>query len=165
MTTIARGAEGQMSFDGRSVTITRRGLLPMLFHGSGGTKTISLASITAVQHRRCGFYAGYLQLSITGEADGSNAGGLNRSISKDENTVVFYLVAQTAFAELAAELRNAIAERNFPGTAAGPASAGAQQGATPNVFEQLTELGALRDRGFITPEDFVTKKNELLARI
>jgi hypothetical protein len=161
MTTIARGAEGQMSFDGRSVTITRRGLLPMLFHGSGGTKTISLASITAVQHRRCGFYAGYLQLSITGEADGSNAGGLNRSISKDENTVVFYLVAQTAFAELAAELRNAIAERNFPGTAAGPTPAGA----TPNVFEQLTELGALRDRGFITPEDFVTKKNELLARI
>ena len=158
LTTIARGAEGQITFNEqtRTVTITRRGIIPMLFHGSGGTKTFPLSSIVAVQHRRCGLYAGYLQLSVAGDGDHGNDGGLNRSLSQDENTVVFYFIAQAAFQTLANEIRSAmeLRETGTPGPA-GPKS----------VFEQLDELGALREKGYITPADFEAKKAELLARI
>jgi hypothetical protein len=35
----------------------------------------------------------------------------------------------------------------------------------PDVYAQLEKLGGLRDKGFISPEDYEAKKTELLARL
>jgi hypothetical protein len=188
MKLVARGLEGQMFFDGHNVTIQRRGLIPFLTHGSGGTKTIQLRSVTAVQHRRCGFFHGYLQLSVAGELDRTNS-GQNESMSKDENAIVFYFVANRQFQEMAETLRQSISElaagepssfiaRN---TAAQTAAAGNQVAAAStgavssvpsiapmasgSVFEQIEQLARLRDAGHIDVSDFDTKKRELLARV
>jgi hypothetical protein len=36
---------------------------------------------------------------------------------------------------------------------------------TDEIFAQIEKLGQLRDKGFISAEDFDTKKAELLGRI
>jgi hypothetical protein len=187
MKLVARGLEGQMYFDGHSITIQRRGLVPFFTHGSGGTKTIQLRSVTAVQHRRCGFFHGYLQLSISGELDRTNS-GQNDSMSKDENAIVFYFVANRSFQVMADTLRQSISElasaepSSFLARSAATAPANDAQPAgytgTPvslpaiaapesrgNVFEQIEQLGRLRDAGHIDVSEFDTKKRELLARV
>ena len=111
---LAKGISGQMAFDGQTVTITRAGLMPWLIHGSGGNKSISLKSITAVQHRRCGFYQGYFQLSISGELEGG--GGRDHEHSRfatDENAIMFYFSANAAFQQLADAIRAAIRDRDL----------------------------------------------------
>ena len=35
----------------------------------------------------------------------------------------------------------------------------------PNVYEQLKQLGALRDAGIVTTDEFESKKAELLKRV
>jgi hypothetical protein len=37
--------------------------------------------------------------------------------------------------------------------------------ASPDVFDQIRRLGELRDAGLITPDEFDTKKAELLTRL
>lgn len=39
------------------------------------------------------------------------------------------------------------------------------QGRSDDIFSQIERLGELRDKGFISPEDFDQKKAELLARL
>ena len=48
--------------------------------------------------------------------------------------------------------------------AAGPAPVAAAP-AQPDVMDQLRKLGELRDAGILTPEEFETKKTELLGRL
>lgn len=157
----ARGISGQMGFDGQSVTITRRGLFPWLIHGSSGHKSIPVRSITAVQYRRCGFYQGYLQLSVSGELE--NGGGRDHESSRlasDENTVLFYWRGNHAFHDLGEEIRAAIRAQSAPATA--PATAAPAGG---DVFAELERLSKARDQGWVTPDEFAAKKVELLSRL
>jgi hypothetical protein len=155
-----------MSFNGHSVTIMRRGLIPMMTHGSGGTKTIPLRAITAIQHRRCGFFSGYLQLSVAGELETRGGhGGKNAQMGKDENAIIFFFGGNKSFQIMADRLRQALhdaATGVAPAAAHAPAAAGA---AAKTPIQQLAELGQLRDNGYITPADFEAKKNDLLGRI
>jgi hypothetical protein len=182
VTIAARGLQGQMYFDGQNVVIRRRGIIPFLMHGAKGTKTIPLRAITAVQHRRCLFVHGYLQLSVSGELDRSN-NGKDGPISRDENAVVFYLRANRSFQTFADTLRDAISDVaagrpvSIPGAATdspppmGPAipiyAAAPMVASAParSIFEQVEDLGRLRDAGHISIHDFQAKKAELLARI
>ena len=182
MTIVARGLQGQMYFDGQNVVIRRRGLIPFLMHGAKGTKTIPLRAVTAVQHRRCLFVHGYLQLSVSGELDRSNS-GKDGPISRDENAVVFYLRANRSFQVFADTLRDAISAvaAGRPVTVPGPptvlpepagpaiptytAAPVSTPAAAKSIFEQVEDLGRLRDAGHITRDDFNAKKRELLARI
>jgi hypothetical protein len=54
-----------------------------------------------------------------------------------------------------AQLRQLIAEAHAPH----------QSTHTPDPIEQLRKLGELRDAGVVTPEEFETKKRDLLGRI
>lgn len=49
--------------------------------------------------------------------------------------------------------------------AAAPAPVAAESTGAEDVYESLRQLGALRDAGIVTPEEFETKKRELLSRI
>jgi hypothetical protein len=156
MTIYARGLAGQMSFDGTTIRITRKGFFPFILHGSGGTKNLNIKSITAVQHRRCGFFSGYLQLSVQGELEhGSGKANPNSSLMQDENTIVFYFVANNAFQILADTLNNAIRDLH----------SGKAQPTADEALQQIGSLGTLRDLGHISSAEYETKKAELLARI
>lgn len=104
----ARGLEGQMTYDGSFVTITRRGVIPFLKHGANGRKSIPIRAVTAVQHRACGLFHGYLQLSVAGEMEHGNSFGRDQSLSRDENTVIFYFLANRSFRTLADSIRRDI---------------------------------------------------------
>ncbi|MFE6966970.1 SHOCT domain-containing protein [Agromyces sp. NPDC057679] len=52
-----------------------------------------------------------------------------------------------------------------PALAAPPAPAAAPAAPQQDVMSALQQLGALRDAGILTPEEFETKKTELLSRI
>lgn len=152
----ARGLSGQVSFDGNSVRITRRGLFPWLLFGSGGVKTFPLKSITAVQHRRCGWYKGYLQFSVQGELEyGSGRTDITPSLIHDENTVVFYFRAQQVFQSLATMLNAAIAAGSQPVASHLPDS----------PLRQIEDLGRMRDAGYLTEAEYAEKKQVLLSRI
>ena len=184
MTLVARGWEGQMFFDGDQIVIKRRGLIPFITHGSGGTKTIPLRSVTAIQHRRCGIFHGYLQLSVSGELErhGSGRGGVGSggTMSKDENAIVFYFVANPAFQILADALRKAMSDlaagrpvtvpnatqavsQPIPTIPAVAKAIGPQSART--IFQQVEELAQMRDVGYITADEFALKKIELLSRL
>src|SRR5436190_4272898 len=78
---------GHLTFDGQSITISRKGVTNFLVHGFAGEKTIPIGSITAVQLRKPGMLtAGYIQFTVKGGRE--SVGGLMEA-SKDENSVLF----------------------------------------------------------------------------
>lgn len=181
MTFTARGLEGQMSFDGQLLSITRRGLIPFLLHGSGGSKRIPVRQITSVDFRRCGLYHGYLQVTIAGETSNPNTGrtawekpqpdALGNVTTKDENAVVFYFLANKAFVELARQLDEVIGRPSDGEYRANVQQGSGQQAPAPDrapemsVYERIEQAGKLRDAGHITAADFDAKKAQLLAEL
>ncbi|MDF9749185.1 DUF4429 domain-containing protein [Arthrobacter sp. ES3-54] len=158
----ARGRSGQMSFDGKFVTITREGLLAKASHGFGsGSKSIPIRSIGAVQYKPAtSMTLGYVQLSISGEhakkfSAGSISGvGRNNDIAKDENSILFAKKVTKDFEELAAAIRAAIG--------------GPEVGAAPvevDPLQQIEKLAALLDAGHVTQVEFDAKKAEILSRL
>jgi hypothetical protein len=164
---VAKGISGQMAFDGESVTITRRGLMPWLIHGSSGNKSIPVRSITAVQYRKCGFYQGYLQLSVSGELE--NGGGRDHESSRlasDENTILFYWKGNQPFQALTDDIRAAIRAQNAPVPAPSAAPAwGVPPAPTVDVYEELERLTNALNQGWLTADEYGAKKAELLSRL
>lgn len=159
----AKGRSGQISFDGKTVTITHEGLLAKTMHGFGsGSKSIPISSIGAVQFKPAtSLTFGYIQLSVSGElAKGFHAGSLsgvarNKDISKDENSVLFAKNVTKDFEKIAEAIRAAVS------------SGGARDETSPvaDPVEQIQKLAELRDAGYITQEEFDAKKAEILGRM
>jgi hypothetical protein len=74
---------------------------------------------------------------------------------KDENSVTF---TKKALGDLEA-VRDYIEQRLS--VAHGPAAAVGE----PDVADQIRKLAALRDEGLLTPEEFESKKADLLGRL
>jgi hypothetical protein len=64
-----------------------------------------------------------------------------------------------AFLEVVKEAMNAKHVQAIPTPPSG------SERSSDDVFEQLHKLGALRDAGIVTPEEFEAKKAELLGRL
>jgi hypothetical protein len=128
--------------------IIRRGAKGYLLGGGRlrGETTIPYSAITAVQLKKAGVVAGYLQLTLPGGSS-HGKGGLKRSIN-DENTVNFHARRNKDFAEE----RQKIEKRMGRGGRA-PAS----------DYDDLEKLAELRDKGVITEEDFEAKKKQVLG--
>lgn len=142
------GYNGTLILDRRGVTI-KRGAKGFLLGGGmlRGDKTIPYRSITAVQLKKAGLTAGYLQLSLQGGHEAK--GGLFQS-TKDENSVHFYQGRNKLFEE-AKQLIEERIEASLNGGA--PASSN---------LDELKKLAELKDAGIITKSEFEEKKNELL---
>lgn len=93
----ANGLNGQVSFDGVSVVITREGFVARSRHGRS-EKVLPLSLVGAVQFRPATtLMNGFIQFSVAGEVSKrSIGGGKNRNAVKDENAVVFRGAAATA---------------------------------------------------------------------
>ena len=121
--------------------------------GLKGEKTILLNQISAVQLKKCGMAAGYIQFVLSGSRESKN--GL-RDALKDENAVTFNLDPKNANAN-AEEIKNYIEEFNANQNSGNTI---AQNIKTP--IEQVKELKELLDMGAISQEEFDQKKKELL---
>lgn len=127
--------------------IIKRGMKGFLLGGGmlRGDKTIPYSSIVAVQLKKAGMTAGYLQLTLKGGSEAK--GGLFQS-TKDENSINFHLRKNKEFTE-AKELIEQRISSSVP--------------AKTSDLDELEKLAALKDKGIITEEEFNTKKKQLLG--
>lgn len=105
-TLVASGLNGQVSFDGTTVLITREGFVGRATHGRS-EKSLPIKSIGAVQFRAASALVnGFVQFSVTGETSKRSVGfGKNADASKDENAVVFRKRASDDFQKVVAAIR------------------------------------------------------------
>lgn len=105
----AKGHNGQVSFDGRMVTISRKGLLGRASVGKG-EKRIPLTSITAVQWKPAGpVMNGYIQFSLPGGNEGrARFGSQTKDAGHDENSVIFTRRQMASFQRLRTAVEDAL---------------------------------------------------------
>lgn len=107
----ANGRNGQISFDGKMVTITREGFAARATHGRG-EKSIPIRQIAAVQVKPNSFATvGYIQFTVPGEISSrTSKGGRTMDASKDENAVLFTKKNEPEFLAIKAAVQQAIAD-------------------------------------------------------
>ncbi|MFE5139264.1 DUF4429 domain-containing protein [Streptomyces fagopyri] len=149
------GQGGQIQFDGQYVTITRKGFLARATVGKG-EKRLHISQIAGVQWKPAGAMVnGFIQFTVPGGSERRSAfGSQTTNAAKDENSVVFTKKQMPEFEKLRAALDAAIAAHHAP--PAPPAAAG-------SVADELAKLGALREQGLLSPEEFEQQKARLLA--
>jgi len=129
--------------------VFKRGLKGFMFGGGmlRGEKTIPYSSIVAVQLKKGGAMAGYLQLTLKG---GSEAKGGLLQATRDENSINFYANRNKKFAEAKQRIEERIS----------------QQSDTSHVssgLNDLERLAQLKEKGVITEQEFAAKKKQLLG--
>lgn len=109
-TTTAKGRNGQIEFDGRTVTIRREGLIGRAAHGRN-EKTIPLSQITAVQFKPYSVFGwGYIAFTIPGTVETHSRLGRNaKAAHYDENAVTFNKHQQAAVEALRDAVNTALA--------------------------------------------------------
>ena len=146
----ADGTNGQISFDGATVTVTRKGLLARATHGSG-SKSLPVRSIAGVELKPAGLSAGYIKFSVPGEVTKTGLIGRKaHDAASDENAVLFSRAHQGEFEALAAAIQAAQA-------------APATSTAALSIADELAKFAALRDQGILTEEEFQARKASLLG--
>lgn len=110
----AHGRNGQISFDGKTVTIKREGLAARLSHGRG-EKNIPLRMIAAVQMKPVTFATtGFIQFTVPGEISTTTAqkGKRGLNAAQDENSVLFLKKQEPEFIALRDAIQEAMATLN-----------------------------------------------------
>jgi hypothetical protein len=152
-----KGHNGQIKFDGETVSITREGFFGRVGQGRS-TKNLPIRSIGAVQFKPAtALMNGYLQFSVQGEVSQRNnqLGSRVGNAAKDENSVIFTKKQQAEFQELSDALTEAVRTAHQPQTVV----------AAPDLADQLHKLAGLRDSGILTSEEFEAKKADILSRM
>ena len=132
--------------------IIKRGAKGFLLGGGmlRGDKTIPYSSIVAVQLKKAGMTAGYIQLTLKGGSEAKS--GLFQSTT-DENSINFHSAFGGNNNELFAEAKKLIEERinavNSPAKNSG--------------LDDLEKLDTLKKKGIISEEEFQAKKKQLLG--
>ncbi|WP_416477025.1 DUF4429 domain-containing protein [Streptomyces sp. LKA04] len=149
-----KGHNGQVTFDGQYVTITRKGFLARATVGKG-EKRFHISQISSVQWKPAGpFVNGFIAFSAAGGNERrSRFGSQTSNAVNDENSVVFTSKHKADFEKLRAAVEAAIAAHHAP---TAPAAAAG------SVADELTKLTALRDQGAITDAEFQQQKQRLL---
>ena len=147
---------GQVQFDGDVVRIARKGLRAFWWHGLKGEKWVPVSQLTTIQFKEANIWVhGYIQFGVMGGVE--SIGGA-RAATTDENSVIF----RTDQADAFARLKDAVQARMHEIQAARSAPPAAPA-ASVDPLAQIQQLGALRDQGLITDEEFEAKKAQLLG--
>lgn len=148
----ATGINGQVVFDGQTVSITRKGFVAWVGHGGAGSKVIPVKSIAAVQFKPAtSMVNGFVTFTVHGEVSRSKAGRAKANAANDENGVVIRKSHMEAMQPLVDAVQAAIVAP-APGTAT-----------APDPLDQIARLAELHKQGILTDEEFATKKASLLA--
>lgn len=145
MEQIFKGYNGTLILGDNTVLI-KRGLRGVLLGGGmlRGDKTIPYASIVAVQLKKAGLTAGYLQLTLKGGSEAK--AGLFQS-AMDENSINFYSNRNKDFEEARKLIEEKISKSD---------------GVSGNIND-LEKLADLKNKGIITEKEFELKKKQLLG--
>lgn len=156
-----KGHNGQIHFDGQWVTISRRGFLGRSTVGKGD-KRIHLGSIAAVNWKPAGpITNGFIQFAVTGSMpQRSTFGNRTSRNARDENTVLFTWQQRQQFEALRAQIENAIAASR-----AGAVPSPAPQPAAADSQARLRQLQGLVQEGLISPQEYETKRAEVLRNL
>ncbi len=149
----AKGINGQVTFDGTFVTISRKGFVARSTIG-GGDKHIPLAAVSAVQYKApSAMFNGALEFSLAGANETkSKFGKNNQQASQNENAVIMRKSALAEFDALVAAINAAIAARSNPGPVLALSGA-----------DEVMKLAALRDAGILSDDEFAAAKAKALG--
>lgn len=130
--------------------IIKRGLRGFFLGGGSlrGDKTIPYSSIVAVQLKKAGAVAGYIQLTLMGGSEAK--GGLFQS-AFDENSINFHSWGNKN--QLFLEAKELI-EQKMQQT---------RNGHTRSDADELDKFSQLRDKGVLSEEEFQGKKKQILG--
>lgn len=142
-----KGYNGTLILTDTGVVI-KRGAKGFLLGGGmlRGDKTIPYSSIVAVQMKKAGLVAGYLQLTLKGGSEAKS--GLFQSTT-DENTVNFHSGKNKIFEEAKQLIEERINESG--------------QVRKNSDIDDLEKLAALKEKGIISEEEFNAKKKSILG--
>ncbi|MFA6486056.1 MAG: SHOCT domain-containing protein [Candidatus Magasanikbacteria bacterium] len=132
--------------------IIKRGVKGFLLGGGmlRGEKTIPYSSIVAVQFKKAGMTAGYIQLTLKGGSEAKS--GLFQSAT-DENSINFHSAFGGNNNELFSEAKTLIEEK---------ISFNDRPRVVSNL-DELEKLASLKEKGIINDEEFNSKKKQLLG--
>lgn len=157
------GKDGMIDLYDNKISIIRSRNIELLsLHGIKGDKDILLDSITAIQlmindvtkKSKDKRFNGYIQFTIKGGNEGRR--GLVEAI-QDENTLTFTNETADDFREL----KNLIFDRQILNN--GKSKSDFKSESTPiDKLEYLEKLGVLKDKNYITEEEYNLKKKEFL---
>ncbi len=143
-----RGTSGQIVLTESTITIKRKGLNALLYHGLKGDKEILIRDLSAVQFKKAGWTAGYIQFVFRGGKEGK--GGLLEA-TQDENTVCFDSHGNAEFERLREWLQKKMT------------SVDSVPAVRPSAMDELAKLAELRKQGVVTEEEFQAHKARLLS--
>lgn len=144
-----KGYNGTVILQDKALII-KRGAKGLLLGGGmlRGDKTIPYSSIVAVQLKKAGMVAGYIQFTLMGGSEAK--GGIFQS-TFDENSVNFHNRHKNN--EKFEELKNIVEEKMGFNHAQSKTSS----------LDELEKLATLKEKGIITEEEFQQKKKQLLG--
>jgi len=150
----AKGQNGQLSFDGQFVTITRKGFLGVTTQGKG-EKRIPVGQISAVQFKPAALVTqGFIQFTIPGGAEvKSRFGSQSQQAFQDENSVVFLHKSNADMQTIRDAVEQAIIKRSEPQIIVSP----------PSASDELTRLAGLHAQGVLSDAEFAAAKARLLG--
>lgn len=135
------------------IVIKRHGVMSFLNHGSKGDKEIFIKNITAIQIKKPGFSSGFIQFSISGEK--GSKGGVFEAV-KDENSIIIGPNEYPEFVKAKELIESYVNGTNKPVTFKPTET-------NYSVADELIKLGALRDNGILTEEEFQQQKKRILG--
>jgi hypothetical protein len=154
-----KGYNGTVVLTDRAIVI-KRGAKGFLLGGGflRGDKTIPYSSVVAVQLKKAGMTAGYIQFTLAG---GSEAKGGLLQAARDENSVHFHKSYKKTFSlqsndedehnKQFAECKRLVEGRIGKG------------GNITSSLDEIAKLGDLKSKGIITEDEFQQKKKQLLG--
>lgn len=145
-----KGYDGTVVLSDNSITI-KRGAKGFLLAGGKlrGDKTITISRIVAVQLKKAGMIAGYIQFTLMGGSEAKS--GLIQSTT-DENSIHFH--NRNKNNEKFAELKMLIEQRMDGNNQT-------NQTSSANDLEKLFEL---KEKGVLTEEEFQKQKTKILKK-
>jgi hypothetical protein len=155
---VAVGVNGQITFDGAIVAITRKGAVARMTIGKG-EKRIPVTSISAIQLKPAGLVRGFIQFTVPGGNERrSQFGRQSTDAAKDENSVLFMKNQQPVFEALRAAVEQTMYTPQTVVHAAPPGAA-----AAPGLADQLAKIADLVQAGALTIEQAEAAKAKLLG--
>ncbi|MEV6104443.1 DUF4429 domain-containing protein [Streptomyces sp. NPDC051940] len=167
----AEGQNGDVTFDGQYVVITRSGLAAARTVGVG-QRRMHVSEIAEVRWHepRAAMQLGYIKFAGPDDEEPDFVrGGPVQHAAWDEDAVLFAWRRRQEFEDLRDAVRAAVAAAAGPPPGpvdAAPLPAPPEDPTEPagSLVRDLTTLGDLAARGILTPEEFDRAKERLLGR-
>ena len=147
-----KGTDGQISFDGEWLTITRKGFIGTITKGGRGEMRLHIGQITGIDLKKPGATAGRFTVIAAGAVNRRAGWVAHRD---DTLTVLFQWRHREEFGRMRDEVLRAIAARNQPQVP--------QQPGGVDMVGQLRQLADLHAAGALSEAEYAAAKQRLIG--